>query len=170
RPSGHTSVVPSARPAAGRTPAPPPRSTSRLDQSPSTVSSRPSASVIRLPLAICDGWGRPEDSRETNARAVTSQASDGVLYVVKAAGDSGGGAPGRSRTCDPRIRSPMLYPTELQAHQEVTIHHLCATPRAPRGAHSAFGALTRLPGIRMIPHCLDLSYSKGRRVDSPDRR
>src|SRR3989454_2560802 len=25
------------------------------------------------------------------------------------------GAPGRSRTCDPRIRSPMLYPTELQA-------------------------------------------------------
>src|SRR5262249_35477500 len=32
------------------------------------------------------------------------------------------GAPGRSRTCDPRIRSPMLYPTELQAHQVVTIH------------------------------------------------
>jgi len=30
-----------------------------------------------------------------------------VLVVV--------GAPGRSRTCDPRIRSPMLYPTELQA-------------------------------------------------------
>jgi hypothetical protein len=26
-----------------------------------------------------------------------------------------GGAPGRSRTCDPRIRSPMLYPAELQA-------------------------------------------------------
>ena len=26
------------------------------------------------------------------------------------------GAPGRSRTCDPRIRSPMLYPTELRAH------------------------------------------------------
>jgi hypothetical protein len=32
------------------------------------------------------------------------------------------GAPGRSRTCDPRIRSPMLYPTELQARQVVTIH------------------------------------------------
>src|SRR5919108_3180177 len=25
------------------------------------------------------------------------------------------GAPGRSRTCDPRIRSPTLYPAELQA-------------------------------------------------------
>jgi hypothetical protein len=32
------------------------------------------------------------------------------------------GAPGRSRTCDPRIRSPMLYPTELQARQVLTIH------------------------------------------------
>jgi hypothetical protein len=25
------------------------------------------------------------------------------------------GAPGRIRTCDPRIRSPLLYPAELQA-------------------------------------------------------
>src|SRR5262245_14606481 len=33
------------------------------------------------------------------------------------------GAPGRSRTCDPRIRSPMLYPTELQARQALTLHH-----------------------------------------------
>src|SRR5437870_7447214 len=32
------------------------------------------------------------------------------------------GAPGRSRTCDPRIRSPMLYPTELQARHALTIH------------------------------------------------
>jgi integrase len=26
------------------------------------------------------------------------------------------GAPGRTRTCDPRLRRPMLYPTELRAH------------------------------------------------------
>ena len=32
------------------------------------------------------------------------------------------GAPGRSRTCDPRIRSPMLCPAELQARQALTIH------------------------------------------------
>jgi hypothetical protein len=25
------------------------------------------------------------------------------------------GAPGRSRTCDPRFRKPMLYPAELRA-------------------------------------------------------
>ena len=28
------------------------------------------------------------------------------------------GAPGRNRTCDLRIRSPTLYPTELQARLE----------------------------------------------------
>ena len=27
------------------------------------------------------------------------------------------GTPGRIRTCDLRIRSPLLYPTELQAHK-----------------------------------------------------
>lgn len=26
------------------------------------------------------------------------------------------GAPGRARTCDPRLRRPMLYPAELRAH------------------------------------------------------
>ena len=26
------------------------------------------------------------------------------------------GAPGRIRTCDPRLRRPLLYPTELRAH------------------------------------------------------
>jgi hypothetical protein len=28
-----------------------------------------------------------------------------------------GGTPGRIRTCDLRIRSPLLYPAELQAHK-----------------------------------------------------
>ena len=28
----------------------------------------------------------------------------------------GNGAPGRIRTCDPRLRRPLLYPTELRAH------------------------------------------------------
>ena len=27
------------------------------------------------------------------------------------------GAPGRTRTCDPRLRSPMFYPTEQRAHR-----------------------------------------------------
>ena len=31
------------------------------------------------------------------------------------------GAPGRSRTCDPRLRRPVLYPTELRAREECSI-------------------------------------------------
>jgi hypothetical protein len=30
-----------------------------------------------------------------------------------------GGAPGRTRTCGPRFRKPLLYPPELQAHKEL---------------------------------------------------
>ena len=29
------------------------------------------------------------------------------------------GAPGRTRTCDPRLRRPVLYPTELRAHNNL---------------------------------------------------
>lgn len=42
------------------------------------------------------------------------------------------GAPGRSRTCDPRIRSPMLCPTELRAHA-----HLRYTTRPPDAQEAA---------------------------------
>ncbi len=31
------------------------------------------------------------------------------------------GDPGRSRTCDPLIRSQILYPAELQSHNKTTI-------------------------------------------------
>src|SRR2546426_7262819 len=46
------------------------------------------------------------------------------------------GAPGRSRTCDPRIRSPMLYPTELRApgHLQYTEP---PRPRACQSSHRA---------------------------------
>ena len=36
------------------------------------------------------------------------------------------GAPGGIRTPDPRLRRPMLYPTELQARQALTIHQTIA--------------------------------------------
>jgi putative transposase len=32
------------------------------------------------------------------------------------------GAPGRTRTCDPRLRRPVLYPTELRARAEPRTH------------------------------------------------
>ena len=34
---------------------------------------------------------------------------------TKSANSLGNSAPGRTRTCDPRLRRPMLYPTELRA-------------------------------------------------------
>ena len=39
------------------------------------------------------------------------------------------GAPGGIRTPDPRLRRPMLYPTELQARAVATIHQQAAQGR-----------------------------------------
>jgi hypothetical protein len=36
------------------------------------------------------------------------------------------GAPGRTRTCDPRLRRPVLYPTELRAHVSILARTLLA--------------------------------------------
>ena len=50
-----------------------------------------------------------------STRVVTTYSSDlsGLsLYLIARVN----GAPGRIRTCDPRLRRPMLYPTELRAH------------------------------------------------------
>src|SRR5665811_2462249 len=61
-------------------------------------------------------------------------------------------APGRIRTCDPRIRSPMLYPAELRGQ--------CLRLRyATNGVHTA---LTKL--ARPCKHCslsnLEAKYAK----------
>ena len=46
------------------------------------------------------------------------------------------GAPGRSRTCDPRFRKPMLYPAELRARMEKqSILPRWMTCRVRRGKH-----------------------------------
>jgi hypothetical protein len=52
-------------------------------------------------------------------------------------------APGRIRTCDPRIRSPLLYPAELQAHiptsrRDIRRHESGRRDSNPR--HSAWKA------------------------------
>ena len=41
------------------------------------------------------------------------------------------GAPGRTRTCNPRLRRPMLYPVELQAPYRECIRN----PSPPAGSH-----------------------------------
>src|SRR5438445_383004 len=78
----------------------------------------------------------PKFQRKVRARERHRGSTDLEVAVVV-------GAPGRSRTCDPRIRSPMLYPTELQAHQGVSVHHLRARwPRASSGLQLAESHLT----------------------------
>jgi hypothetical protein len=38
-----------------------------------------------------------------------------IFSRVKSSNSLGKSAPGRTRTCDPRLRRPVLYPTELRA-------------------------------------------------------
>ena len=42
-----------------------------------------------------------------------------------------GGAPGRTRTCDPRLRRPVLYPAELRAHVRESILLTYQAPESP---------------------------------------
>ena len=46
-------------------------------------------------------------------------ASEGSITATTCSGAKGG-APGRTRTCDPRLRRPVLYPTELRARAEAS--------------------------------------------------
>jgi hypothetical protein len=54
------------------------------------------------------------------------------------------GAPGRTRTCDPRLRRPVLYPPELRAHMTASVAGLSAVASPARGEEA--GALS--PGHR----------------------
>ena len=54
--------------------------------------------------------------------------------ITSVEGERGSGAPGRTRTCNPRLRRPMLYPVELRARTpsllQATPVDLLAAPRA----------------------------------------
>jgi hypothetical protein len=49
-------------------------------------------------------------------------------------GPSKCGAPGRTRTCDPRLRRPVLYPTELRAHANALSRNRLPNSRPNRDA------------------------------------
>ena len=67
------------------------------------------------------------------------------------------GAPGRTRTCNPRLRRPMLYPVELQAQNSVRAniprpdsHSGCrSNPVRPAARRISAGFVT--PSIMAIP-------------------
>src|SRR5262245_27511041 len=72
------------------------------------------AGAIGLPtnLARPAGLGTARDERSESRRFPDGLA--GVVFPREAREN----APGRTRTCDPRLRRPVLYPTELRAHAE----------------------------------------------------
>ena len=62
------------------------------------------------------------------------------------------GAPGRTRTCDLRIRSPALYPTELRAQQAFIISSAldCAARRPRRRATLMIASPLREPSLDAV--------------------
>jgi hypothetical protein len=58
---------------------------------------------------VARAWGSP-----TRARVAISPLFRGVRDLVASRRAGHTGVPGRNRTCDRRIRNPMLYPTELR--------------------------------------------------------
>ena len=53
------------------------------------------------------------------------------------------GAPGRTRTCDPRLRRPMLYPPELRAREASILASDRSRPDSPAQA------IQRVPAARI---------------------
>src|ERR671925_568787 len=75
----------------------------------------PSRRSSPLFCASGGGWcARPSFATSSLGRiqTLTPHLAVARLYSARAEAD---GAPGRSRTCDPRFRKPVLYPAELRA-------------------------------------------------------
>ena len=67
------------------------------------------------------------------------------------------GAPGRIRTCDPRLRRPMLYPAELQA-QDLYLPGRITPGVLPSALRAALCAFKFAPGNFVEPATLGLAY------------
>jgi hypothetical protein len=71
--------------------------------------------AARVKSECCGIW-RVWRARQGSEPLATSGGSRGASRRVRgAASREAKSAPGRIRTCDPRLRRPMLYPTELRA-------------------------------------------------------
>jgi hypothetical protein len=64
-----------------------------------------------------------------------------------------GGAPGRTRTCDPRLRRPMLYPTELRAPLPILHQVVLPSPGRIAPLPSMAGARSRQRSLsKIVPY------------------
>ena len=81
---------------------------------------RPESQSGALPAEL-----RPPSSRTTKLSARL------VYLVFNSSGRSSDGAPGRTRTCDHRLRRPVLYPAELRALDGPRLDSRTFPPGAP---------------------------------------
>ncbi len=90
--------------------------------------------------SVSSGLARPLRRTARSWPSSTSSVGTGVGKHTargRQLGDVESGAPDRDRTCDRRLRRPMLYPTELRERRGAHIHsrrpeHTMGPPRRPR--------------------------------------
>ena len=70
------------------------------------------------PAGACPLWYLPRTAGEPLPCTLRPQQSCISILCRVLTLDFSSGAPGRSRTCGLRIRSPTLYPAELRARQK----------------------------------------------------
>src|SRR5204863_2309609 len=73
------------------------------------------------PLASCDTSSAPPSRETTSPSLSCNERHPTERKTVRSRG-----APGRIRTCDPRLRRPSLYPTELRARGRRIFGTVCA--------------------------------------------
>ena len=61
-------------------------------------------------------WCARQDSEPFAASGVAASRDASPRWRSRTGREASGIAPGRTRTCDPRLRRPVLYPPELRAH------------------------------------------------------
>ena len=70
-------------------------------------------------LVVVLGPGLPRNKQKSGGQEAVTIFLDSLFCAfvgpVRSTVREPSGAPGRNRTCDPRLRRPMLYPTELRA-------------------------------------------------------
>jgi integrase len=85
--------------------------------------------IIALPMrAVASGETASEPGSEAASEPAQAAGLTAVLTAARGKGDAIAddssaisGTPGRTRTCDPRLRRPLLYPAELRALARVLI-------------------------------------------------
>ena len=73
------------------------------------------------------------------------------------------GPPDRIRTCDPRLRRPMLYPAELRAARRLSKRGRGEGIRTPRHPAPKAGAL---PGLRYAPPQVRISIMQEKKLET----